>query len=149
VIDCGSCGGGGCFVAGTLVTMADGALVPIERVHSGDAVRSFDPAGGVVTTAHVTAALKHEAGTYPDGIVRVNGSLLATGNHPFFANGGRVRADQLAVGASIVTLGPAGKPQTDQVRSVESRPAGVPVFDLRVDGPGTFFAGGIVVLLKD
>lgn len=37
-----SAGGGGCFVAGTEVSMSDGTRKPIEKVQKGELVRSFD-----------------------------------------------------------------------------------------------------------
>ncbi len=53
-----------CFVAGTLVQMADGTTKPIEQVKAGDEVASRDPATGkneaepvVATDTHLTAQI--------------------------------------------------------------------------------------------
>jgi hypothetical protein len=128
--------------------MADGSRVPIENVMAGDVVRSFDPESGTVTSARVLQTLRHEAGSYPDALVNLNGRLLVTGNHPLFANGGPVRADAISLGATIVAIDGDGTSRVDIVRSIASLPAGVPVFDLRVGWPGTFVAAGVVFEIK-
>jgi hypothetical protein len=112
-------------------------------------VQSLDPSTGAVVAATVLKTLRHDAGTYPDALVKLNGAVLVTGNHPLLANGGRVRADELTLGDTIAAIDDTGHGWTDRVRSVESLPAGVPVFDLRVGYPGTFVAGRIVVWIKE
>ena len=47
----------GCFVAGTLITMADGTLKPIENIQSGDRIIGADASGHVI--ADVLAPLVH------------------------------------------------------------------------------------------
>lgn len=125
-----------CVAAGTLVAAAAGP-VPIERVRVGDRVWGFDPDTGarVLTTVRIVWPAR-AAETLVFG-----GTLRVTGTHPLFANGKWTAAadvrpadELLAADGSHV---PAGEPR---------RVAGeIAVFDLTVDEPHTFFAGGFLV----
>ncbi len=42
-----------CLAAGTLVTMADGSLKPIEEIKCGDMLRTFDHETGEISSSHV------------------------------------------------------------------------------------------------
>jgi len=148
------CCGGGCFVAGTMITMADGTLEPIDRVHAGELVRGFDVNTGAFVAASVIAVVQHDPEASSDGIVVVNGTLRVTTNHPIWVDGRRVRADQLDLGSPILLLPGAGageRPEgrRDRVRSLELVAGRVPTFDLKVGEPGTYVADGIVVFVKD
>ena len=101
---------GGCFVAGTPVTLGNGHVVPIESVKKGDAVLSRDPANGKIeakvvesvskTTTHqlVTAEL---ADPKSGKIVE---TLTGTPNHPIYMEGrGWVALGELGIGTSVVT----------------------------------------------
>lgn len=83
-----------CFTAGTMVTMADGAIVPIEKIAVGDSVVTKT---GLGTVAKVQSKL-------PDRLlsVRVAGGawpLNTTPDHPVWVRSrGWVRADALVVG---------------------------------------------------
>jgi hypothetical protein len=156
--DCGSlpngCGGHvycglcGCFRRGTRIAMADGSLRPIEQVRVGERVRSYDPGTGRFVSAEVLATPSHGFEESGGGLVVINGTLLVTPNHPIYAGGVRTRAAALRVGDTIMTVGPDGAPVPDHVRSLESTPSSEGTFDLRVGGPGTYIADGIVVWIK-
>jgi hypothetical protein len=146
-----SCGGG-CFVAGTRIAMADGTTEPIDAVRPGESVRAYDAATGSFVAAPVLELKMHDPVASADGIVVVNGTLHVTTNHPIFVEGVRVRADRLDVGSPILLHSSAPsdvEARRDTVRSLELVPGGVPTYDLRVGGPGTYVADGIVVFLKD
>src|SRR5439155_6174341 len=51
------------FVAGTMVLLATGALVPITDVHIGDQVQATDPATGKTTAHTVTATYQTSTDT--------------------------------------------------------------------------------------
>ena len=81
-------GCGNSFVAGTLVTLADGSQVPIEDVAVGDVVLSTDPATGVTGPGVVTDVIRHQqvhawvaVQVVTDAGVQ---TLDATAEHPFF-----------------------------------------------------------------
>lgn len=134
-----------CFVAGTLVAMADGTQKPIEQVKAGDWVASRDAekaeksklksqesVGKKVTRSYVTEGAETVKVTLSSGEV-----VQCTTGHPFYVEGkGFVPASRLAIGNAIVTrAGPSVK-----VRKVER--AGVaPVYNFEVEGTHTYFVG--------
>lgn len=139
---------GSCFAAGTGVTMADGSTRPIEQISAGDHVLAFDLTAGRAEAAPVTDTFVHPA---VSDIVLVNGRLTTTTNHPFFANGRWVRADELRVGDELLRLD--GRPSRDgyegfvsePVTSVESLAAVITTYNLEVDRHHDYFAGGVLV----
>ena len=149
------CCGGGCFVAGTKITMADGTLEPIDGLRRGQLVRSYDATAGAFVAAPVIEVVQHDPDVSLDGIVVVNGTLRVTTNHPIWVDGRRVRADELDLGSTLLLLPGSGRAgervegHREQVRSLELVAGGVPTFDLRVGEPGTYVADGIVVFIKE
>jgi len=149
---CGTCGGT-CLVAGTSITMADGSTRPIEAVRVGDRVQSVDHATGRLVTATVTATRQHGPEGSADGIVVVNGKLRATRNHPIRVGGVVLRMEQLKVGDELtrlgtVTAGASALAQPSTVETIAIEPGGVRTYDIRVDGPGNYFADSVNVLIK-
>jgi hypothetical protein len=146
--------------------MADGTQKPIELVRAGDWVASFDTATGQPVRARVTAALHHGPEFSRDGIVVVDGVLRVTTNHPLYVGGRAVRADELRVGDSLLVARSRAmvrapvlldknrallrfdRVNIDTVHTLERAPGEVETYDLKVDGPGTFFVDGILVLIK-
>jgi hypothetical protein len=161
----GGGGGGGCFVGGTPVTMADGSTKPIESLKVGDSVLAYDVKNKVAVAAPVTHAIVHQDWKDRAGTVLINGRLRATGNHPFFANGRWVRADQLKVGDTLIRAGAGtdglaltqanGKRAAAaakaagvapiQVKSVKSLPGVDTVYNVEVGIHHDFFSGGVLV----
>ncbi len=138
--------GGRCFVAGTLVWMADGTTKPVEEVKSGDWVLSRDPATGKVSASPVGPCTERQAGsveavTLTDGATGQSQTLVCSPEHPFYVDGkGFVSAASLGVGTSIVTR--AGPSLT--VTGVEERhdaPGGYAVYNFTVPGDHTYFVG--------
>jgi hypothetical protein len=137
-----------------MITMADGTLEPIERVHTGEQVRAYDVTRDAFVAADVIDLVQHDPEASRDGIVLVNGTLRVTTNHPIWVDGQRVRADELELGSALfLPVEPAqdGKVEgrRNRVWSLQLLEGQVPTFDLRVGAPGTFVAGGIVVFVKD
>jgi len=151
---CGTCGGGGCFVAGSLVAMADGSTRSIEQVKVGDRVKSLDRVTGALRAATVTSTQQHGPESSADGIVVVNGRLHATRNHPILAGGRVVRMDQLRVGDAIthlrdeaITAGAFAR--ATSVKTLTIEPGGVPTYNIRLDGASdTYFVDTVNIIPK-
>jgi hypothetical protein len=168
--DSGGGGGAGCFVAGTPVTMADGSTRPIESIRDGDLVLAYDTKSGKPEVSKVTRTVVHDHWKERADTVLINGTLRATVNHPFFANGKWRRADQLKVGDTLVralptrkdtgavvratsVLGdgaaaePAPLPSIDTVtvKSIQRMPGADVVYNLEVEKYHDFFSGGVLV----
>lgn len=140
--------GASCFVGSTLIATPDGE-VPIERLKRGDVVLALGPGVGGATTptgsagrarvTHVKAIERDDVGA----IVLSNGvTLRATKDHPFFlADGSLVKAGELERGVALVSRDGAA------VTVVSAGPFDQKerVFDLSVDGPHDYFAGGVLV----
>lgn len=126
----------GCVAAGTRLEGEMGP-VAIEAVRVGDRVWGYDPAAGkrVLVTVRVVAPLR-VAETLMFG-----GTLRVTANHPVFANGAWKDAGAVRPGDELVAS------DGSRVRAGEPKLVRGPVdvFDLTVDGPHTFFAGGFLV----
>ena len=72
-------GSKGCFAAGTMITMADASLKPIEEIQKGDLVTTFDKLGNL-GPASVFDIFKHEN----DEFIKIKhwkGELVVTPNH--------------------------------------------------------------------
>jgi hypothetical protein len=104
-----------------MITMADRTLEPIDRVHAGELVRSYDVTTGAFVAASVTAVVQHDPEASSAGIVVVNGTLHVTTNHPIWVDG-RISAAPSC--CSPVRAGRARRPRgagTSSVRSSSSR----------------------------
>ncbi len=141
-----SCQWGGCicFVAGTPVRMADGSERPIEKVRVGDKVLSYDLTTHKVVAAEVTHTFVH-APALAHRTVIVNGTLVATPNHPFYANGGWRPAGKLHPGDTLLRLGPESQVSPTQVRTLRFGPGGMRTFNIEVAGTHDYFARDVLV----
>jgi hypothetical protein len=130
---------GGCFPAGTPVQMADGTERPIEQIPAGERIASIDEATGERTTAVVLGIKAHGVQASAAGLVRVNGKILVTPDHPLWVGGRVVHAGDLKLGDPLVGAPGSGD---DSVRSLEMMPGGVPVYDLHLEGSKVYIVGG-------
>jgi hypothetical protein len=87
-----------------------------------------------------------------DSFVRINGRLLATDNHPFYADGAWVRADSLQVGANLLlardvdaTAGVALELEPTRVSELTASTGPVTTYNLEIDVHHSYFAGGFLV----
>ena len=80
-ISCSGCGGGGCFIAGTMVLMEDGTLKDIAEIQSGEMITSSQ--GGEMVMK------KYEI-PYSGDLYAFNGSgnFFVTPTHPFMTTDG-------------------------------------------------------------
>ena len=147
-----------CFVAGTLVQMADGTTKPIEQVKVGEYVKSRNPQTGATEAKAVTETFQHLAPqvltlSLTDPRTGTAERITCTPGHPFYVDGkGFVLAGQLGIGTSIVTrAGPAlqvtgltwqkSKAQELVAGSAGSSFGGYTVYNLTVEDDHTFFVG--------
>ena len=147
-----------CFVAGTLVQMADGTTKPIEQVKVGEYVKSRNPQTGATEAKAVTETFQHLAPqvltlSLTDPRTGTAERITCTPGHPFYVDGkGFVLAGQLGIGTSIVTrAGPAlqvtgltwqkDKAQELAAGSPGSSFGGYTVYNLTVEDDHTFFVG--------
>ena len=77
---------GGCFVAGSMITMADLTQRPIETILPGEKVLSYDTHKATICSATVSDTHQHEG---VQGLVRMflsdGSSFVATANHPLLS----------------------------------------------------------------
>nr|WP_309694960.1 RHS repeat-associated core domain-containing protein [Armatimonas sp.] len=140
---------GGCFVAGTAVTLGNGEHVAIETVKKGDTLQARDADTGklearvVNRTSKVTSyeLVTIEIADAASG--KVVDTITGTPNHPFYVpSKGWVPLGQLGIGTSLVTrAGPSGGFLVVKSNRRESRPEGVSVYNFEVDGFHTYFVG--------
>lgn len=132
-------GGGGCFLAGTPITMADGSIKPIEQLKVGDKLLAFDEKTG----GFKPDAIKHVF-VFPEndeGYFLINKHLKVTPHHTFYVEGKWIEAGKLAVGDQL--LNAEGK--EEPITSLEYVKAKATVYNLEVNPYHTFIAGGVVV----
>ncbi len=127
--------GGGCFLPGTKVTMADGSLLSIEDVKVGDRVKTLNSQGHV-TTARVSAT--HQDSSV--GYITVNDSLRLTPDHLLSVNGTWQEAARLKPGDYL-----RSESGSLNVTSVFYQAALTPVYNLTVEDEHTFLAENIWV----
>jgi hypothetical protein len=138
-----------CFPAGTPITLANGQTRAIEQISAGDWVLSYEQSSHTLAPARVVRRIVRP---FAERFVSINGRLLATDNHPFFADGRWVRADALALGARLFELRDA-EPSADArfelspVAVTELAESGGPVttYNLEVAEYHSYFAAGLLV----
>lgn len=138
----------GCFVAGTLVTLADGSLAEIESIQPGDRVLAFDEVSGKLVDAAVSRTFKQR---YMGPLLSIQG-VLATPDHPFRVNGQWLHAGEVRAGDLLTEVVWDERGAHSTAVDVELGAPGFHagrVFNLEVAGPSTFFAGGMLVHNKN
>lgn len=139
--DCGSCvppgPGGGCFLAGTPITMSDGTTKPIETIKAGEKVLSYDFETKQFKPDKVTKVLRHVS----EGYWIVNGHLKVTPNHPVLSNGQWTQIGKLKTGD--VLFGVNSQAQT--IKTIERIPGKIKTYNIEVNPYHTYIAGGYVV----
>jgi len=134
--DCSS--GGGCFLAGTLITMADGSRKPIEKITPGDVVLAYDETTGEMKPDTVREV--HDPVTWEFYLV-VNETLRLTPVHPVLSDGRWVEIGDLKPGAEL-TAENGSAVEIETIRRVDEP---VTVYNFAVNPYGTYVANGIIV----
>lgn len=133
--------GASCFVGSTPISTPRGDLA-IESLRRGDVVLALDGATNTIGTVHVTRTKALDRTDI--GSVRLSSgvTLEVTSDHPFFlSDGSIVRAGDLAIGDALVSA----TSEAVRVESVGTFDQRGRVYDLSVDGPHDYFAGGVLV----
>ena len=154
-------GGGNCFLYGTLVRLADGRLVPIERLEPGDAVESLDVPGlardaewqaqyqwrvtGAAAPRPCASRIANVRRGTHEGFFLINGRVKATFEHPFLirrdGETGFCSAELLRVGDRLVRHDLADEP-IEAIRRVNRTARTVA---LHVPGTNVYLADGVWV----
>ncbi|MCL4743591.1 MAG: hypothetical protein KJZ54_15460, partial [Phycisphaerales bacterium] len=134
----GGGGGGNCFLYGTLVRLADGRLVPIERLEPGDEVASLDVpdlardadsqaqyewrvTGAAAPRPCASRIARVRRGTH-DGFYLINSRVKVTFEHPFLIRrGGETgfcSAELLRVGDRLVRCDLVDEP-IDSIKRID------------------------------
>jgi hypothetical protein len=127
-----------CFVAGTLVTLSDGARKPIEQLQVGDEVRSYNIERREFVAGKVSKVMSRDVAEY----LNIDG-VLVTEEHPFWhvGRGEWVKAKDIKRNAFL--LRDYGGTKVVNFVFKVSEPA--TVYNLTVDGEHNYFAGGVLV----
>ena len=132
---------GGCFVAGTPITMADGTTKPIEEIAVGDVVLAYDKVSGQMKPDPVK---KLHAPATVDSYLRVNGNLRITPSQPVLSAGRWVEMGEQKVGDARTSAD--GRPLPIETLEVVQGP--ITVYNFDTNPYETFVAGGAIVHRK-
>lgn len=131
-------GMGGCFVAGTQITMADGSTKNIEDIQFGEKIFTFqDPLSEKKVSSVVTRTFEHVVKRY----LNINNRLEVTPEHVLFVNGSWKMASEIRLGDQLLDMN-RNIVIVNLIQEVETP---VSVYNLEVLGTHTFFANGIYV----
>ncbi|KYK25051.1 hypothetical protein AYK26_02550 [Euryarchaeota archaeon SM23-78] len=135
-------GGGGCFLAGTKITMSGGSLKNIEEIQIGDVVKAYDSENQRMVAGTVTKLFHHS----PDEMLLsyyliINNNLRVTPEHRVFTDKGLVWAKALAFGSVLIDE----NGEQIMVASIEKVYERVPTYNFEVEEYNTYFAEGFAV----
>jgi superfamily I DNA/RNA helicase len=140
-----------CVLEGTLVTMADGDVCPIEGIEEGDLVLSAQPGGGFAPARVERTYVSERARRGVRVLTRSGLEVISTPEHVHFAwkrpdfypyrghNSGRLRAGAVRAGMAMLTL-----EGYDEVVGVSPARLDAPVYDLDVDSSHNFLANNLL-----
>ena len=150
---------GNCFLHGTLVTLADGSLRPIEKVRPGDHVRSVQlpgleidvprrsqydwlARGTSLPSDHVEAVVDSVRLGSHDGFIVLNRRLKCTPEHPLLIRRGNdlgfASAELVGPGDELALAGGA----FEAVRDVDHVPGRVKTVSIHVPRTNVYLADG-------
>jgi len=146
-----------CFPAGTMISMNDGSLKPIEDMEVGDYVLSYDLDAGQKASCKVIETVS----PLRDGVYSINDGLVKpTDDHPFYVKKSDGQLGWAAINPSHAEAGYNMKPMQlevgDQlftsdgqwvtITSIVYEPGVIQTFNLEdVSGESNFFANGLLV----
>lgn len=133
---------GGCFVAGTLVTLADGTAKVIEDIQVGDMVLSMNVNTHQFVSAEVCEVFHHK----PEdtvGYVWINDALGVTPEHMVFVNCSWKPVQLIQLGDFFLHVDGCS---IVMVNKLEWIPTNVPVYNLHTaEDNHNYFANGVLV----
>ena len=133
-----------CFLKHTTITMNDGTQKPIEDVHIGDFILSYDVNSKQVVTSNVLETVHHRHTEGYHILYFEDGTKLSvTGNHPLYTLKEYTPVEQLHVGDTVAKL------HTDTlsdctITKIELVNTIVDTYNLTVAKTNNYFAGGIL-----
>jgi len=138
-----------CFVAGTIINMADGSFKNIEDIQSGDVVLAKDGLTDIVSSVH---DISEEVRT----LWTINNRIVATESHPFLTEEGwksnnleaskalyssdGIEVGKLSVGDNLVSIN-----GLEKVESLSSEEKLVKVYNFTTATTHTYVVDGVVV----
>jgi hypothetical protein len=130
--------GGGCFVAGTKVLMANGERKNIEDIEVGDKVKTFkNPLNRKLDTGTVQRTWRRSASEY----LVINDKIKVTPEHQVFVNDQFKQASLIRKGDWLLT----SQGEKIRVRSITLEKEIIPVYNLKIEPQNTYFAAGVYV----
>ena len=128
----------GCFLAGTLITMANGTQKPIEEIQVGDIVLAFNENTGQIEPDTVTKAFSHPG---EDTYLIINRTLKVTSAHRVLSKGKWVKIKDLKIGDTLTNAQGEDVVIFDIVEVKES----VEVYNFETNSFHTYIANGFIV----
>ncbi len=136
-------GGGGCFLAETLISREDGPPVTIDQIQVGDRVLSFDDQEKR-RPSEVVSITQHEVEAYYL-LTTASAQVRVTGEHPFYVGKGMFKTiEALNEGDTIYSLNAEGL-HPDLILKRELISEKVTVYNLETDPTHTYFANNYAV----
>jgi len=130
--------GGGCFVSGTQILMADGSRKNIEDVRAGDLILTKKtPFSSEKVAAKVLSTVSHHVADY----LIFNENLKVTKEHVLFVNGQFNVAGEVKIGDKFLNK----DEQWVQIQSIREVKAPVMVYNFQVENQHTYFANDFYV----
>jgi hypothetical protein len=130
-------GPGPCFVAGTAISLGDGAYRMIEEIAVGEEVLSWDD--GELVKARVTEIFHHEPDEAP-AILVVNDGIEVTPEHSFLVNGEWTPIGRARIGDMLTT-----EDGEEPVTALILTEGGVPTYNFHTDHVShNYFADGVL-----
>jgi hypothetical protein len=134
----GSAEGGGCFLDGTKITMADGSVKNIEDIKKGDHILTFkDEYSNQLVPGVVAETYHHKVAEY----LVINDRLFVTPEHRIFVNHTWVPIGEAKVGDML--MDDTGK--MIKIETIEKHHELVRVHNFQVEKYHTYIADGIYV----
>ncbi len=130
--------GSGCFLAGTLITMADERQKPIEEIQIGDIVFAFNENTGQIELDTVTKVFSN---LKEDAYFIINRTLKVTSEHPVLSKGRWVEIKDLKVGDTLTNTQVEDVTIFDIAKVEES----VQTYNFQTNPLHTYIANGFIV----
>lgn len=136
--DEGGAEGGGCFLPGTMITLADGTQKPIQDIAIGDEIKTItDPLRVAYGTGRVVETFKHTVGGY----LVINDTLRVTPEHRLYSNHSWRTAGELQRGDWLLRADGT----KEFITTIETVRDVVEVYNFSVEPQHTYLADGFYV----
>ncbi|MGH1337907.1 MAG: polymorphic toxin-type HINT domain-containing protein [Aureispira sp.] len=134
----------GCFVAGTIIKTEEGDK-NIEDVKEGDYVWAFDNSTKTIALKEVTGLIRVKYDEIYNIHITNGDTIQTTHEHPFYVRGIFIRADELNVGDTLLTLDSS----ITIILSITKKYQSHQVYNFTVDDYHTYFVGSNGILVHN